>query len=84
MDVLIRNIDPLAVKKIDELAKASKRSRGEYLRSLLENHALELQPSKREIQLQKQLEANTLFLEKTNQSVEDLVSTLNDLLESGD
>lgn len=84
MDILIRNIDPVAIKKIDELAKANKHSRGEYLRSLLENHALELQPSKREIQLQKQLEVNTLFLEKTNQSVEDLVSILNDLLESGD
>jgi len=84
MDVLIRNINPVAVKKIDELAKANKHSRSEYLRSLLENHASELQPSQREIQTQKQLEANTLFLEKTNRSLEDLVSILNDLLESGD
>ena len=38
MDVLIRGLDAVAVKKIDELAAKKKVSREEYLRQLLSSH----------------------------------------------
>lgn len=37
MDLLIRNVEPVAVKKIDELAKAKGISRNEFLKIYLEN-----------------------------------------------
>lgn len=40
MDVLVRNIDPLAIKKIDELAKKKKISRAEYLRQTIQARAV--------------------------------------------
>lgn len=39
MDLLLRNIDAVAVKKIDELAKAKKMSRNEYLKIQIEKLA---------------------------------------------
>lgn len=39
MDLLIRNIDIVAVKKIDKLAKEKKMSRNEYLKKQLEKLA---------------------------------------------
>jgi len=40
MEIKIRNIDPTAVRKLDELAKAKKMSREKYLRELLETFSL--------------------------------------------
>lgn len=39
MDILIRGVDPAAVKKIDELAKKQHISRNQYLASLVNNFA---------------------------------------------
>ena len=35
MDIKVRNIDPVAIKKIDELAKAKGISRNEYLKKYI-------------------------------------------------
>lgn len=40
MDLLLRNIDAVAVKKIDEQAKAKKMSRNEYLKIQIEKLAM--------------------------------------------
>lgn len=40
MDCIIRNIDVVAVKKIDELARKKGISRNEYLKQLIEAHAM--------------------------------------------
>lgn len=40
MDVLVRNIDPVAVKKLDELAKKKGVSRSEYLRQIIQARAI--------------------------------------------
>ena len=35
MDIKVRNVDPVAIKKIDELAKAKGLSRNEYLKKYI-------------------------------------------------
>ena len=35
MDIKVRNVDPVAIKKIDELAKAKGISRNEYLKKYI-------------------------------------------------
>ena len=44
MDLLLRNIDPIAVKKFDEMAKKKSISRQEFLKSVLEKVAYEKEP----------------------------------------
>lgn len=39
MDVLIRNVDPIAIKKLDESAKKKGISRQEFLKAILEKNA---------------------------------------------
>jgi hypothetical protein len=39
MTVFIREVDPAAVKKIDELARAQKVSRSRYLANMIQNFA---------------------------------------------
>lgn len=40
MDVLIRDVNPVAVKKIDELAKKKQLSRNQYLKNYIETLAV--------------------------------------------
>lgn len=40
MDVCIRKVDPVAIKKIDELAKRKGISRNEYLKKHIEQMAI--------------------------------------------
>ena len=38
MNIILRDIDPMAIKKIDELAKKKKISRSSYLKNMIENY----------------------------------------------
>lgn len=80
MDVLIRDIDPHAVKKIDEWAKKKDLSRQAYLKELIEKATLLEMVSQADNSFEKQLQVNTLFLEKTSDSMNDLVGVLKELL----
>lgn len=40
MDIKVRNVDPVAIKKIDELAKAKGISRNEYLKKYISKIAV--------------------------------------------
>ena len=40
MEIKVRELDPVCVKKIDELARKKKMSRNAYLKSLLENYCV--------------------------------------------
>lgn len=40
MDIKVRNVDPVAIKKIDELAKAKGISRNEYLKKYISQIAV--------------------------------------------
>lgn len=80
MDVLIRDVDPHAVKKIDEWAKKKDMSRQIYLKELIEKATLLEMVSQADNSFEKQLQVNTLFLEKASDSMNDLVGILKELL----
>ncbi|MBT2583125.1 hypothetical protein [Planococcus sp. ISL-109] len=80
MDLLIRDIDPHAVKKIDEWAKKKNVSRQVYLKELIEKATMLEMISNAEDSFEKQLQVNTLFLEKTSDSLNGLVDILKELM----
>lgn len=80
MDILIRDVDPHAVKKIDEWAKKKNVSRQIYLKELLEKATLLEMVSQADNSFEKQLQVNTLFLEKASDSMNNLVGVLKELL----
>ena len=80
MDLLIRDIDPHAVKKIDEWATKKKVSRQAYLKELIEKATMLEMISNAENSFEKQLQVNTLFLEKTADSLDELVGVLRELM----
>ena len=84
MDLLIRDIDPHAVKKIDEWAKKKKVSRQVYLKELIEKATMLEMISNAEDSFEKQLQVNTLFLEKTSDSLNGLVDILKELMADDD
>ena len=84
MDLLIRDIDPYAVKKIDEWAKKKKVSRQIYLKELIEKATMLEMISNAEDSFEKQLQINTLFLEKTSDSLDGLVDILKELMTDDD
>ncbi|MGR9527509.1 hypothetical protein ACSS31_27920 (plasmid) [Priestia megaterium] len=56
MEIKVRNVDPIAVKKIDEMAKRKNISRQEFLKSQLEMLAFFHEQTNRELQLENMLE----------------------------
>ncbi|WP_214798657.1 MULTISPECIES: hypothetical protein [unclassified Exiguobacterium] len=80
MDLHIRNIDPYAVKKIDELAQRSGVSRQVYLKETIESFAMIEVLTNKEKYYDKQLQANTLFLQKASKEFDELVEVLKELL----
>ncbi|WKA55360.1 hypothetical protein [Planococcus shixiaomingii] len=80
MDLHIRNIDPYAVKKIDELAQRSGVSRQVYLKETLESFAMLEVITSKEKYYDKQLQANTIFLQKASREFDELVEVLKELL----
>ena len=69
MDVLIRNVSPVAVKKIDQIAKEKGVSREEFLREQLEViSVVDL--------LQEQKEKINFEFDKLNEQLDMLVETL--------
>lgn len=84
MDVLIRGVDPHAMKKIDEWAKKKNLSRQSYLKELIEKATLLELVSQADHSIEKQLQVNTLFMEKTSDSVNELVDLLKELMADGE
>ncbi|MGK9185739.1 hypothetical protein KXS12_26385 [Priestia filamentosa] len=64
MDMIIRNIDPTAVKKIDELAKEKGISRQEFLKGQLEMLAFFREQTTRERHLENLLDKNSEIIKK--------------------
>ena len=56
MEIKIRNVDPIAVKKIDEMAKEKKISRQEFLKGQLETLAFFREQVEREHELESLIE----------------------------
>lgn len=80
MDVKIRDVDPYAVKKIDQWAKEKGLSRQIYLKNLLESLTTIDIHSNVIDRYEKQLEVNTLFLEKTSDTMSELLEVMKELI----
>ncbi|MEJ9311701.1 hypothetical protein P4655_10050 [Priestia megaterium] len=72
MEIKIRNVDPIAVKKIDELAKNHKLSRQEFLKGQLETLAFFREQVEREHELESLIEKNMIMMEKCATSMENM------------
>lgn len=81
MDLIIRGLDPATVKKIDELARKSKLSRQVYLKNHLESFAVNDLHTDLLDRYEKQLKANMILLEKTNNTVDEMMITFKDIME---
>lgn len=80
MDILLRDIDAVAVQKIDELAKKKGVSRNEYLRQILENYSVLTAQNSIINHLEKQIETNNILLAETTKTLDELVSILKELI----
>ncbi|MGE7635413.1 hypothetical protein ACQKMZ_24905 [Bacillus paramycoides] len=58
MEIRIREVDPIAVKKIDEIAKRKGLSRQKFLKYQIEMLAFFQQQNKREMELENLIEKN--------------------------
>lgn len=81
MDIFLRNIDPIAVKNFDEMAKKKSISRQELLKSVLEKVAYEKEMNEREMRLEMIIEKNTLVMEQMTKTIIRLENLLIDLME---
>ena len=72
MEIKIRNVDPIAVKEIDELAKNHKLSRQEFLKGQLETLAFFREQVEREDELESLIEKNMIMMEKCATSMENM------------
>lgn len=81
MEIKDRNIDSVAVKKFDEMAKKNEISRQEYLKSVLEKIAYENEISEREMHLEWLISKNIIVMELMSKRVNQLENLLIDLME---
>ncbi len=81
MDLIVRDVDPHAVKKIDEWAKKKDMSRQVYLKEWIEKATMLEMISNADDSFEKQLQVNTLFMEKTADSLDSLVGILRELID---
>lgn len=80
MNIIVRKLSPAAVKEIERIAKERGISREEYLRNLLEDHSF-LEKSVPIIdRLEKQLTANTLFLEKLDGTMQNVLDVMKEMI----
>jgi metal-responsive CopG/Arc/MetJ family transcriptional regulator len=84
MEVKARNVDPVAVKKIDEIWKIEGyNSRSEFIKYMIEEYAVIETKNNIYERMEKQLIANNVFLEQTSRSFDELVGVLKELIVDG-
>ncbi|MEH7005179.1 hypothetical protein COK01_26715 [Priestia megaterium] len=81
MEIKVRNVDPIAVKKIDELAKKKKMSRQEFLKGQLETLTLFQAQTDREIELENLVRFNIQTVEKCTEVMETMNGFIKELME---
>ncbi|MDQ0856704.1 hypothetical protein [Bacillus sp. V2I10] len=81
MEIKIRNIDPIVVKKFDEMAQRKSISRQEFLKSILEKVAYEPEQNENEMRLEWTISKNIQVMEMIVERVDQLDNVLQDLLE---
>ena len=81
MDLLIRDIDPLFVKQLDEQAEKQSCSRQELLKGLLTTWCADGIQSTQIARLERQLEANTLYLKRSATELELLTTLFREVMQ---
>ena len=79
MDILLRDIDPTAVKKIDEIAKEKKISRQEFLKGQVETLAVFQEQKDREAELENIIYKNIKMKEKCAVAIETINGFIRDM-----
>lgn len=72
MEIKIRDVDPIAIKKLDEVAKKKKISRQKLLKGIIEMTAFMPEDTKREKELERLLEKNITAMENCYQVMEKM------------
>ena len=80
MEIKIRNVDPIAVKKIDEMAKRKNISRQEFLKSQLEMLAFFHEQTNRELQLENMLEKVLQMMGQCSTTMENMNDIMHELM----
>ena len=80
LDINIRNVEPAAVRKLDELAKRKSVSRSEYIRELLNTMAYLEMNNNLFDRMEKQIETNNALMDATIHKVDELVQVMKELL----
>ncbi|MGR9527425.1 hypothetical protein ACWZQY_029935 [Priestia megaterium] len=79
MDILLRDIDPTALKKIDEIAKEKKISRQEFLKGQVETLAVFQEQKDREAELENIIYKNIKMMEKCAVAIETINGFIRDM-----
>ncbi|MCM3796484.1 hypothetical protein M3690_24600 [Priestia megaterium] len=79
MDILLRDIDPSALKKIDEIAKEKKISRQEFLKGQVETLAVFQEQKDREAELENIIYKNIKMMEKCAVAIETINGFIQDM-----
>ena len=79
MDILVRDIDPTAVKKIDKIAKEKKISRQEFLKGQVETLAVFQEQKDREAELENIIYKNIKMMEKCAVAIETINGFIRDM-----
>jgi hypothetical protein len=72
VEIKIRDVDPIAKKKLDEVAKKKKISRQKLLKGIIEMTAFMPEDTKREKELERLLEKNITAMENCYQAMEKM------------
>ncbi|SFH60680.1 hypothetical protein SAMN04487776_14011 [Priestia megaterium] len=80
MDMLLRDIDPTAVKKIDEIAREKKISRQEFLKGQIETLAVFQEQKDREAELENIIYQNIKMMEKCAIAIETINGFIQDMM----
>lgn len=72
MDIKIRNLDVVIVKKIDEMAKKKGMSRNEFLKLYVENLALVSVHQEERLRMEELFHASLIALEKMNEQLNSI------------
>ncbi|RDZ12531.1 hypothetical protein C3744_17715 [Priestia megaterium] len=80
MDMFLRNIDPIAVKKIDEIAKEKKISRQEFLKGQIETLAVFQEQKDREAELENLIDRNIKMMEKCAVAIETINGFIQEMM----
>ncbi|CAI8812959.1 RHH_1 domain-containing protein [Bacillus pseudomycoides] len=72
MDIKIRNLSPVAINRLDEIAKKKNISRQEFLKGQIETLAFYQEQQNRELYLQQLLEKNIYAMESCFEAVKEM------------